>query len=291
MTEAQDGVQQMYPSGAAAVCRAGPWGQQQAPSMQHSPVREALAAAACQQQGCAACRAVGRPAGIMSASNTGGQGHAQGTQSNRALHQQRLVAERRWRLGLSSRCPAEAARPACDCLAQACCIWPADVSACTLSASWPFVAGQLLAVGACRHLAADAEPPSWPDRLCARNQRPHLPALRCRGHPGALMGNLLRALQTHGVAWKKSTPFGLKCRGIFPGLPSPPTRHASASGARGQPRMPKLRCRGPWSAAGRSRPCTPALLAAPWQHQRACRGCRLPQAACPLDWQSLRASS
>ena len=43
----------------------------------------------------------------------------------------------------------------------------------------------------------------------------------CRGHPGALMGNLLRALQAHGVAWRKASPFALKCRGMFPGVSSP----------------------------------------------------------------------
>lgn len=35
------------------------------------------------------------------------------------------------------------------------------------------------------------------------------------------MGNLLRALQAHGVAWRKASPFALKCRGVFPGVSSP----------------------------------------------------------------------
>lgn len=38
--------------------------------------------------------------------------------------------------------------------------------------------------------------------------------LAVRGHPSALMAELYRVLQAHGVAWKKLGPYNLKCRKV-----------------------------------------------------------------------------
>lgn len=38
--------------------------------------------------------------------------------------------------------------------------------------------------------------------------------LPCRGHPSAIMQELFVLFKAHSVAWKKNTPYNLKCRAL-----------------------------------------------------------------------------
>ena len=59
--------------------------------------------------------------------------------------------------------------------------------------------------------AATAGPGLLPQQRLVAERRWQLGA-HSRGHPSALVAEVMRALQAHGCAWKKQGPYTIKCR-------------------------------------------------------------------------------